>query len=293
MFGRLFGAPVPPALSVMPTFRTSLAQGFVVVASNPVLVIACFLLVLAVWSALLALGYVGAPFTLAQTFALPPLSIAFDTQNAVSIAGQRTGVIAGLGLLIVRAIVVSLLSAAIVVAFEQGGRVSTSATRRAFLAYPRVLASCVLGYLSLFFTQLGQFLPAGIGLLAQVVLPTFVLYLLGFVPFIAVRRRTSLPDTLRLSVAGARTPGGRHLSFCILYVLMALFLAWFLPDGSYITASPSVATWIGILAMTVLHLGFTAALGYRWLAVERTTAGEPPADAASADEAPADAASAG
>lgn len=275
VFGRLLGPPVPPGMSEMPRFRTSLAQGFLLVAANPALIAACFLFVLAVWLVLLGFGYVGSPLALTQVFALPPLSTALDTQNAVSVAGQRAGLMAGLGLLVVRALVVAILAGAIVEGFEHAGRIRPAAIARGLRASPRVLAATVLAFVALFLAQLGAVFGAGIATLVQVVLPAFALYLLGFVPFAAVRRRDPLPETIRRSIAGARTPGGRHLSFCLLYVLIAFLLPVFLPQGAFITASPSVVTWIGILVMTLIHLGFTAALGYRWLAVEASVA-EPP-----------------
>jgi hypothetical protein len=97
------------------------------------------------------------------------------------------------------------------------------------------------------------------------------------VPFVAVRRRISLPETLRQSVAAARTPGGRHLTFCLVYVLVAFVLPLFVPNGSFITANPAVSTWIGVLVVTLVHLVLTAAFAYRWLAVEATI--RPVADA--------------
>lgn len=267
VLGRLLGPVVPPGMSAMPAIRTSLAQGFAAVVSSPALVIGSFVVVLAVWLILLALGYVGAPFPLTQAFALPPLSTAFDTQYAVAIAGQRTGLIAGLGLLVVRAIVVSLVASAILERFE-GRRLEGATAVRALRAAPAVLAAAVLSFVVLFMAQVGAVLGAGFALLLQVALPALAVYLLGFVPFVAMRRRGSLPETIRLSIAAARTPGGRHLSFCMLYVLIAFFLPWFLPEAAVITANPSAATWIGILVMTLVHLAFAGALAYRWLAVE-------------------------
>lgn len=259
----------------MPTFRSSAAQGFVLVASSPVLLVAAFLFVLGIWLVMLAFGYVGSPLPLAQALAMPPLSTAFDTQNAVSVAGQRAGLIAGIGLLVVRAVVVALVAAAIVEGFEHGGPIHRSAIARGLRALPPVLAATVLAFVALFLAQLGAVFGAGIATLVQVVLPALALYLLGFAPFVAVRRREPLPETIRQSIAAARTPGGRHLSFCLLYVLIAFLLPIFLPRGAFITANPSVATWIGVLVMTFVHLGLTAALAYRWLAVEATVS--PPA----------------
>jgi hypothetical protein len=277
LLGRVFGPPVLPGMSEMPTFRRSVAQGFALAASSPVLLVGCFVFVFGVWLALLAFGYVGDPLALTQAFALPPLSTAFDTQNAVSVAGQRVGLTAAFGLLVVRALVVALAAAAIVDGFEHRGRVGRDAIARGLMAFPRVLAATALSFVALFIAQLGVAFGTGLAMLGQLVVPALALYLLGFVPFVAVRGRISLPETLRQSVAAARTPGGRHLTFCLVYVLIAFVLPLFVPNGSFITANPALSTWIGVLVVTLVHLVLTAAFAYRWLAVEATI--QPVADA--------------
>jgi hypothetical protein len=42
----------------------------------------------------------------------------------------------------------------------------------------------------------------------------------------------------------------------------------FVPGRSTITANLEPATWIGLFVLTYVHVGFTAAMAYRWLAIE-------------------------
>jgi hypothetical protein len=205
---------------------------------------------------------------LSQTMAMPPLSTAFDTQNAIAIVGQRAGLIVALPLLLLRAVVVGVLAGLIVAGFERRGALGWGGALRGVLAFPLVLASVMLSFVGLFVAQFGAILGPGLGTLVQVLLPAFVLYALGFVPFAAVRDRRPLAETLRRSFAAARTPGGRHLSYCILYVLLAFVLPLFVPGRTTITANLGSGTWIGLFALTVVHLAFTAGMGFRWLAVE-------------------------
>jgi hypothetical protein len=270
LFGRVLGPAIPASMSDMPTFRRSLGQGFLLIATSPVLLFGSLVFVFAVWLALLAFGFVGKVVALSQVVALPPLSTAFDTQNAVSLAGQQSGLIVALPLLLVRAVFVCVVSGLVVDGFERRGATNARGAVRGLLAFPLVLAYLMLSFVALFFGQFGSVFGPALGTLVQVLLPAVVLWAIGFLPFLAVRERRPLSDALRRAYAGARTPGGRHLSFCILYVLIAFLLPAFIPGGSLITANPSASAWIGVFVMSILHLSFTAAMAYRWLAVEAT-----------------------
>ncbi|MGZ4130862.1 MAG: hypothetical protein ACXVPR_08575 [Actinomycetota bacterium] len=268
LLGRVLGPAVPPSMSEMPTFRRSLGQGFLLVSSNAVLVFGPLVFVYLVWLVLIAFGFVGTALALTQVVAMPPLSTAFDTQNAISIAGQQSGLIVALPLLLFRAVIVCVLSGLLVEGFERRGSTSLGGVMRGLAAFPLVLAYLMLSFVALFLAQFGSVFGPGLGTLLQVLLPAFVLWAVGFVPFAAVRERRPLADTLRRSYAAARTPGGRHLSFCIVYVLLAFVLPLFVPGRSLITANPAPATGIGLYLLSFLHVGFTAAMAYRWLAVE-------------------------
>jgi len=49
LLGRVLGPAVPPSMSEMPTFRRSLGQGLLLIASNPVLLFAPLVWVFLVW----------------------------------------------------------------------------------------------------------------------------------------------------------------------------------------------------------------------------------------------------
>ncbi len=266
--GRLFGLGAPPGTSEMPSFRTSIGQGFLLVGSSPILVLVPFAFVLLAWVALLAFGFIGSPSTLGQSFALPPISIGYDTQNTVILFGQQTGQIVALVFLVLRALIVSLTAGLVVEAFEEAGSVSMIGVIRGIRAMPVVLASVILGFVGLLLSQFAFVLGPGIGLLVEVLVPAGILYLLGFVPFAAVRHGWRLSDTLRRSVAAARNPGGRQFSFCLLYLLLVFFLPLAVPGRTQATANPGVSSWISILLLTFIHMGFTAAMAYRWLALD-------------------------
>ena len=258
-------------MSEMPTFRRSLGQGYLLVVSNPVLVFGPIVIMFLIWLVLVALGFVGTGVALSQIWAMPPLSTAFDTQNAISVAGQQSGLIAALPLLVVRAVLVGVLSGLIVEGFERGG-VGSGGVIRGLAAFPLVLAYLILSFVGLFLAQFSSALGPGLGTLVQVGLPAFILYALGFVPFAAVRQRAPLAETLRRSYAAARTPGGRQLVLCVLYVLLAFLLPILVPGRATITANPDPWTWAALSVLTVFHVGFTATMAYRWLAVEASVA---------------------
>jgi hypothetical protein len=266
----------------MPLLRSSLGQGFLLVGSSPALLLAPIALLLLVWIVLLAAGYVGSPAPLASFFAMPPVSTAFDTQLLVAVLGQQAGIPVALAFLLLRSVIVALLAGLIVEGFEHEGRLSTGGLAAGLRAVPTVAAALFLGFAGLLVGQFALILGPGIGILLQLFVPALLLYLLGFVPFAAVQARLGLRETLRASVAAARTPGGRHLSLSLLYVVAAFLLPLFIPERLVITANPTFATWVGIALVTFVQLGFTAAFGYRWMAVGPTVVAasvNPPASA--------------
>jgi hypothetical protein len=71
-------------------------------------------------------------------------------------------------------------------------------------------------------------------------------------------------------------PGGRHLILSSLYFFLALpVVVGFSPGGSDITANPSLLTWVFVLAVNVLHVGFMAAFAYRWIVAEPAVPEQP------------------
>jgi hypothetical protein len=102
------------------------------------------------------------------------------------------------------------------------------------------------------------------------------LYFLGFAPTAAVRQGRGVLDTIRRSGRAAQLPGTRQLLFCALYFFVALpVVVGLVPGGTELSANPSFAAWIFILAVNVVHRAFMAALAFRWIAVEPLVPDEP------------------
>jgi hypothetical protein len=269
LLGSLLGNPIPASLSSMPTFRRSLRNGFLLVGSNPLLLVLPFLWILLTWVAFLSFGYTGSPNPpLGQAVALPPLSVGGDLQNAWLVFGQQVGTYVLLPMLLLRSAVFAILAGLIVEGF-QTGRTSMSGALRGLRAVPIVVGGMILNLLAVMALFLTGSLGPGFGSLVSVLLPAATLWLLGFVPFVAVTERRSLPAALSRSVAGGRTPGGRQFLFSMLYFLLLTLLQAFTPGGD-ITANPSLATWAYVLLVGFVHMGFFAAFGYRWLVIEDT-----------------------
>jgi len=260
--------PVPANMSPLPLYRESFSRGFVAVGSSPFLLLVPMVLVLGLWFGLLAGGYVGTPAQpLVNAFAIPPLSVTSDAFAVFTVFGQRAGLYLILPVLIVRAIVTGVLAAAIVDRLETG-RVGAIALLRGLRAFPIVLGMLIVGFIGAIAGQFaGAFLGPGIGLLVSgVALPAFLVFALGFVPFVAVTESRSLGDAFRRAYGVARSPGGRHFMLSALYLLALNVVPLVIPIGSQpITAAPTLGQWVGILVLTVFHMGFLAAFGYRYL----------------------------
>ncbi|MBI3648556.1 MAG: hypothetical protein HY240_07405 [Actinobacteria bacterium] len=266
LFGGLFGNPVPASLSAMPNFRRSLGRGFLLVGSVPVLLLAPFLWTLVTWLGMLALGYVGPPsLPLNQASSIPPLSVGADLQGSLVLFGQPAGIVAVLPLLVLRALVVAVLAGLIVEGFERGS-VSVTGVLRGLRALPIVLGGVILNLLFVILLVYAAAFGPGLGTLVQVLLPAAALWLLGFLPFVAVTERRSLPAALSRSAAGGRTPGGRQFLFSMMYLLLLTVLQAFTPPAG-VTANPPLRTWIFALVVNFLHVGFFASFGFRWLVI--------------------------
>ena len=269
----LFGS----ASSVMPPIGRSLGRGLLTVISSPVLVVVALLLVPFAWLALIAIGFEGSPSRLVDVLALPPISTYFDLGTGASMVGIGPAFLVFTGVaLLIRSVVFALLSGMIVEALEDG-RVSSYGLLRGLGVIPTIVVVEVASFTlivagNLVFPVLGP----GIGFLAFVAALVGGLFFLGFAPTAAIRQGRGVMESLRRSGRAAMLPGSRHLLFCILYFFIALpVVVGFAPGGSDITANPTLVTWIFALAVNVLHLGFMAALSYRWIVAEPSVPEEP------------------
>jgi hypothetical protein len=261
----------------MPPIGRSLGRGLLAVVSSPVLLVVAVILVPASWLGLLAIGFEGSPSRLVDVLALPPISTYFDLGTGASMLGIGPEFLVFTGVAIaIRSVVYAILAGMIVEVLEDG-RVSTFGVLRGIAAFPTVLVVQILSFTliiagNLVFPVLGP----GIGFLAFVAALVGGLFFLGFAPTAAIRQRRGVAETIRRSARAAMMPGSRHLLFCTLYFFVALpVVVGFAPGGGQITANPELATWIFALAVNVLHLGFMAALSYRWIVAEPSVPEEP------------------
>jgi hypothetical protein len=269
----LFGS----GTSVMPPIGRSLGRGLLTVASSPLLVVLALVLVPASWLALLAVGFEGSPSRLVDVLALPPISTYFDLGTGASVVGIGPAFLIFVTVaIVVRSIAYAILSGLIVEALE-GHRPSKVGLLQGLRVIPVVIVVEMLSFSlivagNLVFPVLGP----GIGFLAFVAALVGGLFFLGFAPTAAIRQGRGVAETIRRSARAAMLPGSRHLVFCALYFFIALpVVVGFAPGGSEITANPTLATWIFALLVNVFHLGFMAALSYRWIVAEPSVPEEP------------------
>jgi len=261
----------------MPPIGRSLGRGLLTVASSPALIVIAVVVVPLAWMALLAIGFEGSPSRLVDVLALPPISTYFDLGTGASIVGIGPAFLVYTAFaIVIRSVVYAVLSGLIVEALEDG-RVSTYGLLRGLRVIPTVIVVQILSFSlivagNLVFPVLGP----GIGFLAFVAALVGGLFFLGFAPTAAIRQRHGIAETIRRSGRAAMLPGSRHLVFCSLYFFIALpVVVGFAPGGGDITANPTLATWVFALAVNVLHLGFMAALSYRWIVAEPSVPEQP------------------
>ena len=270
--GLLAGGP-----SAMPPIGRSLGRGLLAVVSTPALLAIAIVVPMVVWVVLIAVGFEGRPSLLVDVLALPPISTYFDLGTGESLLSLGPGFLVFTGItLVVRSLLYGLLAGMIVETIEDG-RVTTWGLLRGVAAIPTVLAVNVLSFsLILASNIIFPVLGPGIGLLAAIASLVGGLFFLGFAPTAAVRQRRAVIETIRRSGRAAMLPGSRHVLFCALYFFVALpVVVGLAPGGSDITANPTLTGWIFILAASVLHLAFMAALAYRWITVEPVVPEEP------------------
>jgi hypothetical protein len=271
--GALFGG----GPSILPSIPRSLGRGVLAIVTQPILLAVALVLPFLVWLALLAIGFEGSAGRLVDVLALPPISTYFDLGTGASVVGLGPAfLVFTVASVLVRGVIYALLAGMIVEALEDD-RVSMYGVLRGLAAVPTMLVVQVLAFSliiagNLIFPILGP----GIGFLAFVAALVGGLYFLGFAPTAAVRQRYGVVETIRRSGRAAQLPGTRQLLFCALYFFVALpVVVGLVPGGSELSANPSLAAWIFILAVSVVHLAFMAALAYRWIAVEPLVPDEP------------------
>lgn len=275
--GMFTGALLGGGESPLPPIGRSLARGMLAVAAQPALVLVTVVIVAATWLALVGLGFEGVPGRLVDVLALPPIGTYFDLGSGASLYGIGPSFLIYLGIsVVIRTIVYSVLSGLVLEALEDG-RVSRYGLLRGAQAIPTVLVVIVASFsLIVAGNLILPVLGPGIGFLGFVVALVGGLFFLGFAPTAAIREGRPVMETIRRSARAAMLPGGRHLVLSSLYFFLALpVVLGFAPGGGDITANPDLSTWVFVLLVNVVHLGFMAAFAYRWVVAEPSVPSEP------------------
>lgn len=257
--------------AAMPPLRASITRGIAATWSTPWIAIGVPIVVALVWLGLVAAGFQGPFALLVNALALPPVATLTD----VSLAGDRAGGgLVGLGALagviVLRGILLALVTSAAVTSLR-GERVTRWFAVLALRALPATLAVSVLS-LSLLLAQsiLGSVLGGAGGLGLLVFFGGLVLGVswLSFAPAIALAERRRLGAVLQRSVRVARSPGSGTLTAAVLYVVpsYAMLVAPGKPGG-LIVVNASPGAWALVVVVNLLHVAFTAAQAYRYLAV--------------------------
>ena len=273
---RGFGGLLGGGPSILPSIPRSLGRGLLAVVTQPTLLVVALVLPFLVWLALLAIGFEGSAGRLVDVLALPPIATYFDLGTGASVVGVGPAFLVFTAVsVLVRGVVYALLAGMVVEALEDG-RVSRYGLLRGIAAIPAVL---VVQVIVLADHRRQPLLPdPGPGDRVPHVRgrPRGGLFFLGFTPTAAVRQGRGVLETIRRSGRAAQLPGTRQLLFCALYFFVALpVVVGLVPGGTQLGANPSLAAWVFILAVSVVHLAFMAALAYRWIAVEPLVPEEP------------------
>jgi hypothetical protein len=250
----------------MPKIPSSLLRGFTAVLSSPALIVAVPVLVLVEWLAAILLGFQGPFSVFVNALAIPPVGTIFDASLATAIWGGQTGFIFVIGFVLVRAVIMGILTAAIVQMLERN-RIDGSSLSRGVRILPVTVA---VGFMNMaIITVSGVFLQlGGIGLLLQIGAMLAGLYLFVFAPVMAVAEDRGLSDALARGIRAARMPGNGNLLMASLYLIpsLALLLAPGKP-GSLLGVNPTVGAWVLVLVANFAHLGFLATFSFRYLCV--------------------------
>ncbi len=261
-------APRGSGTTTMPRIRTAITRGVVTVIGTPALVIGPIVFVFAFWLVMIAAGYQGPLAPLANLLALPPVGTSLDASLATSLFGIQGGLYGILVFIVVRAIVLGILTAAVVEVLDRG-RVTVDCLRVGVRAFPTTLSVCIIGVGILTAASIaGPLLGPGIGILLQVGGLVLGIDLFVFAPVIAVSEHRSMPDSLARSVRAARLPGAGNLNMAALYVVpaVAVIVAPGKP-GNLIGVNPSPGAWAFTILVNLLNVALLATFAFRYLSI--------------------------
>lgn len=257
-----------PAPSPFPPLGASLARGLRVVGSSPTILATAFLSLLAAWATFVVVGAESTARLLAVAMAIWPANLFTDLP--VAFGSLEIGRV--LASLVALAVVRSLTFTLLISLIGQGmrGRVDLGTALRRLPRNALTLTAIYLAGAGGMFVVL-QLAAGFLGQLSLLVVAAAI-YLLAFVPVVAVIDQEPMQAAFRRGLRVPRLPGTRHLPLVLLY-----FLAWYFllvysstlgsPLGPLAPATPDPVAWALGLAVTFLHVGVLGALVVRWLAV--------------------------
>jgi hypothetical protein len=261
-------ASAPPGSSPFPRLLPSLGRGAIVTITTPVLLIGVPVLLLLEWLVAVALGYQGPFITMQLALALPPLGTVFDTTIAGAVSGGvgLAGLFSVFGLLLWRAVVLSVLTTMLVERLRTGS-VGAWALRRSLRVLPIAIGVNLLSLFVLIVANVvSAFFGAGLQSLVSVGALTIGVYLVAYVLTVAADEDRTQSDTVRRGLRVARRPGSGNLWLAGLYVLVNFVLLVLPLPGGLVGVNPSFAAWTMAIVMNLVHVVVAAAYTYRYLA---------------------------
>jgi hypothetical protein len=254
-----------PSQSPYPTLRSSFGGALLAIGGSPLVMVAIAVLVFAIRFVLVALQVPARGSLFAAALALPPVGTVLDLQAAATAFGDPTGLLVAPAFLIARSLIVAVLAGLAVESLRTG-----RATRAGALAGARGAPALFgVGVIELAAVFIGSLVIgfAGLGLLGIMLVLVGTLFAFGYAPVIAVEEQRGLQWTVRRSIRAARIPGSQNIFLALIYTVPSLLmLPVLVPQGQLIAATPSIATWIGILLANVFHVVFLAVYCHRYLA---------------------------
>jgi hypothetical protein len=268
----LFGSflqPRAPIQTAMPRGWASYTRGLGTALASPTLLVLVPVVVIVEWLVVLALGAQGPATLLAGTFQWPgPGTFVDSIVSQTVLPSARSALIGIFVLVIVRSALLAIVTT-ISVERLRTGTSSAWAWRRALVVWPVTLTVNMLGVAVFLITSIGgQFLEAlGLGFLVFVGGLAATVYLTAYAPAIAADEDHRMPAAMQRGIRTSRMPGTGTLMVAVVYtVAMFAVDVAFLPSAGLDTV-PSVAQWVGVVAIGYLNLGAIAMFAYRYLSV--------------------------
>jgi hypothetical protein len=257
-----------PVVSPFPPLGTSLARGALGAGGSPVVLIAAFLGVLALWAGFTLLDAALSAQGMVYVLALPPVHVPLDVGVVQSLlrTSSTLALISVLALGVGRGLILGTLTLLVHDALRGGGD-PRSALRR----LPRVAISVfgIYGVEVGMFLFLLLFLQSILGPAAVLVMLVLGLHFLAFAPVVAAVEGVPAGAAVRIAFRAARLPGARHLTLVLLYIAAVLYagVGATAAAGEAASVTPTILVWAVALLAAFGHVVVLGGLTYRWNSV--------------------------